>query len=35
MNIGKITKGKEGTPDATFIMLDDDLMDMAAGKLNP
>ncbi len=33
--IGKITKGKEGKPDATFVMLDEDLLSLAAGKLNP
>lgn len=32
--IGKITKGKEGKPDTTFVMLDDDLLLLAAGKLN-
>ncbi len=32
---GKITLGKEGKPDATFVMLDDDFMKLAAGKLKP
>ena len=30
---GKITKGKEGRPDATFVMLDSDFMKMINGKL--
>ena len=30
---GKITIGKEGKPDATFIMLDADFMDLVGGKL--
>ena len=30
---GKITMGKEGRPDATFVMLDDDFMKLANGKL--
>ncbi len=30
-----MTKGKEGKPDTTFVMLDDDFMLLAAGKLNP
>lgn len=33
--IGSITKGKSGKPDTTFVMLDEDLLAMAAGKLNP
>ena len=32
---GAIKKGKEGTADATFILLDDDLIAIAQGKLNP
>ena len=32
---GKISKGKEGTIDTTFVMLDDDILQLAAGKLNP
>ena len=32
---GKITIGKEGKADATFVMLDDDLMKLTAGKLKP
>lgn len=32
--IGKLVKGKEGTFDATFVMLDDDFVQLAAGKLN-
>lgn len=32
---GGVTKGKVGTPDATFIMLDDDLIGIAKGTLNP
>eukprot|EP01017_Pseudomicrothorax_dubius_P001104 TRINITY_DN0_c351_g1_i1.p1 TRINITY_DN0_c351_g1~~TRINITY_DN0_c351_g1_i1.p1 ORF type:complete len:119 (-),score=38.60 TRINITY_DN0_c351_g1_i1:56-412(-) len=32
---GSIKKGKEGSADATFIMLDDDLISMAEGKLHP
>jgi len=35
MFLGAIAKGKEGKPDATFTMLDDDFMELAAGKLNP
>ena len=30
---GKITKGKEGRPDATFVMLDSDFMKLIDGKL--
>ena len=30
---GKITFGKEGTPDCTFVMLDADFMDLVSGKL--
>ena len=30
---GKITKGKEGRPDATFVMLDADFMKLINGKL--
>ena len=30
---GKITMGKEGRPDATFVMLDDDFMKLVNGKL--
>lgn len=33
--IGKVTLGKEGTPDTTFVMLDADFEQLAAGKLNP
>jgi len=33
--LGAIAKGKEGKPDATFTMLDDDFLELAAGKLNP
>ena len=32
---GAIHNGKEGTPDATFTMLDDDFIALAQGKLNP
>ena len=32
---GKITMGKEGTPDCTFVMLDEDFMKLVAGKLKP
>ena len=32
---GKIVLGKEGKADATFIMLDDDFMKLAGGKLKP
>lgn len=35
VRIGKITEGKEGKPDTTFVMLDEDLVQLAAGKLNP
>lgn len=34
-NLGSISKGKVGTADATFNMLDDDFIAMAQGKLNP
>ena len=34
MGIGKITAGKEGTADTTFIILDEDFLQLAAGKLN-
>ena len=30
---GKVTKGKEGTPDTTFVMLDDDFILLSQGKL--
>ncbi len=30
---GKITIAKEGKPDATFIMLDADFVDLVGGKL--
>ena len=30
---GKITPGKEGRPDCTFVMLDDDFMKLVNGKL--
>ena len=30
---GKITFGKEGRPDATFVMLDADFVKLAGGKL--
>ena len=33
--LGSVKKGKEGKADATFTMLDKDLMSMADGKLNP
>jgi putative sterol carrier protein len=33
--IGSIVEGKGEKPDATFTMLDDDFMQLAAGKLNP
>jgi len=33
--IGSVKKGKEGKADSTFSMLDDDLFNMANGKLNP
>merc|ERR1712166_1106219 len=32
---GKITMGKEGTPDCTFVMVDADFMALVAGKLKP
>ena len=32
---GKITFGKEGTPDCTFVMLDADFMSLVSGKLKP
>ncbi|CAK92171.1 unnamed protein product (macronuclear) [Paramecium tetraurelia] len=32
---GAISKGKVGTADATFTMIDDDMIAMAQGKLNP
>lgn len=32
---GKITFGKEGTPDCTFVMVDADFMLLVAGKLKP
>ena len=32
---GKIVFGKEGKPDATFIMLDDDFVKLFSGKLKP
>ena len=32
---GSVARGKVGTPDATFIMLDDDLIGIAKGTLNP
>ena len=32
---GKIIEGKEGKIDTTFVMLDDDILQLAAGKLNP
>ena len=32
---GKITFGKEGKADATFVMLDDDFMKLFQGKLKP
>ena len=32
---GKISKGKEGKVDTTFIMFDEDILKMADGKLNP
>ena len=32
---GKITLGKEGTPDCTFTMLDSDFMLLVGGKLKP
>lgn len=34
-NNKSIAKGKVGTADATFAMLDDDMIAMAQGKLNP
>ena len=33
--IGKVTKGKEGKPDTTFTMLDEDFLLLIDGKLNP
>ena len=30
---GKVTLGKEGTPDCTFVMLDEDFMKLVGGKL--
>lgn len=32
---GSVSKGKVGTADATFIMLDEDFMGVAKGTLNP
>ena len=32
---GKITMGKAGTADATFVMVDADFMQLVAGKLKP
>lgn len=32
---GKITFGKEGTPDCTFVMLDEDFMKLVNRKLKP
>ena len=32
---GSITKGKEGSPDATFIMLDDTFVKISSQELNP
>lgn len=32
---GSYTKGKAGKPDATFTMLDDTLISLTEGKLNP
>ncbi len=32
---GKITKGKEGKPDTTFVILDDDLVGVLSQKTNP
>ena len=32
---GKITIGKEGTPDCTFVMLDEDFMNLVSGKTKP
>ena len=32
---GKITIGKEGTPDCTFVMLDEDFMNLVSGKSKP
>eukprot|EP00358_Blepharisma_japonicum_P006805 CAMPEP_0202941474 /NCGR_PEP_ID=MMETSP1395-20130829/1599_1 /ASSEMBLY_ACC=CAM_ASM_000871 /TAXON_ID=5961 /ORGANISM="Blepharisma japonicum, Strain Stock R1072" /LENGTH=118 /DNA_ID=CAMNT_0049636727 /DNA_START=715 /DNA_END=1071 /DNA_ORIENTATION=- len=32
---GSVTKGRVGSADATFTMADDDLIAVAAGKLNP
>ena len=33
--LGKVTAGKEGKPDTTFTMLDDDFIALTDGKLNP
>ena len=33
--VGKMTKGLEGKPDTTFVILDDDFMALAQGKANP
>ena len=33
--VGKMTKGLEGKPDTTFVILDDDFMALATGKANP
>ena len=30
---GKVTFGKEGTPDCTFVMLDADFMSLVSGKI--
>ena len=32
---GSITKGRQGTADATFCIKDDDLVQVSQGKLNP
>jgi hypothetical protein len=33
--VGSVKKGKEAKADVTFTILDDDLISMADGKLNP
>ncbi len=35
INLGSVKKGKDGKADCTFTLLDDDLIKMADGKLNP
>ena len=35
IKLGSVKKGREGKADCTFSMIDDDLISMADGKLNP